>query len=328
MASDGGWADERARTAAAVGSGAQGRSQERVGPRAGGDRAYGDAAEDPARRGGGRSRRRGIMPVAISLVVLAGFAGAVWYAYNQGLEQGGHREIPLIEAEQAPVKVKPDDPGGLQVPNQDKLVLNQGDSGGEQVQVERLLPEPETPQPPEPADAAAEAGTTADPTGPPATGQAPSGETASGATVAPQVAEGPASEAAAGDGGTSGSRPAVEAPAPGQGTSQGASPGASPGTGQAAQPTQTAQAELLESGAVVIQLASVGSSEAAEQEWLRLQKAFPELLGDMVLAVQEVTVNGKQYHRMQTGPFPNRTTAEDMCAQLKAKKQACLVTRR
>ena len=28
-------------------------------------------------------------------------------------------------------------------------------------------------------------------------------------------------------------------------------------------------------------------------------KAFPDLLGDMELAVQKVTVNGKEYHRMQ-----------------------------
>ena len=58
------------------------------------------------------------------------------------------------------------------------------------------------------------------------------------------------------------------------------------------------------------------------------QQAFPDLLGDMDLAIQRVTVNGKEYHRMQTGPFPTRATAQEMCALLKAKKQACLVTRR
>ena len=85
---------------------------------------------------------------------------------------------------------------------------------------------------------------------------------------------------------------------------------------------------MLNEGDTVIQLAAAGSAEAAEREWARLQTVFPDLLGDMQLAVQKVTVGGKEYHRMQTGPFPNRATAEDMCAQLKSKKQDCLVTRR
>ena len=52
------------------------------------------------------------------------------------------------------------------------------------------------------------------------------------------------------------------------------------------------------------------------------------LLGDMALSVQEVTVKGKLYHRVQTGPFPSRATAQDMCAQLKSQNQACIVQRR
>jgi cell division septation protein DedD len=256
------------------------------------------------------------MPVAVSLVILAGFAGAVWYAYNQGLEQGGHREIPLIEAERTPIKERPADPGGLRVPNQDKLVLNQGEAEGESVQVERLLPEPETPKLPEPAGAPEGAAAGA------SQGEAP----AAGAAAPPQVAEAPAAGTAA---------PAESGARPQDSRASEPAAAAAPADAAPSQPapsdarsTQTAQAELLEPGAVVIQLASVASNELAQREWARLQKAFPELLGDMVLAIQEVTVNGKQYHRMQTGPFPNRATAEDMCAQLKAKKQACLVTRR
>ena len=31
------------------------------------------------------------------------------------------------------------------------------------------------------------------------------------------------------------------------------------------------------------------------------------------------------FFRMQTGPFPNRATAQDMCLQLKAAKLDCIV---
>ena len=36
-----------------------------------------------------------------------------------------NRDIPLIKPEQGPTKVRPDDPGGIQVPHQDKLIYDQ-----------------------------------------------------------------------------------------------------------------------------------------------------------------------------------------------------------
>nr|WP_246523365.1 SPOR domain-containing protein [Neoroseomonas eburnea] len=58
---------------------------------------------------------------------------------------GGSRSVPLIEPDPRPFKVRPDDPGGLRVPNQDELIFerNRGpaQSGGGQ-----LAPEPEAPR--------------------------------------------------------------------------------------------------------------------------------------------------------------------------------------
>ena len=99
------------------------------------------------------------------------------------------------------------------------------------------------------------------------------------------------------------------------------------GGGGGAKPAAT-QVAAITKGDYVIQLAAVGSRNVAEKEWARLQRSFPQLLGDMSLSVQEVTVKGKVYHRVQTGPFPSRATALDMCAQLKSRKQACIVQRR
>ncbi len=78
-----------------------------------------------------------------------------------------------------------------------------------------------------------------------------------------------------------------------------------------------------------IQLASVRSNAAAEAEWRRLQQRHGDLLGDMSLVTRQVDLGDRGiFHRIQTGPFPNRTTAADMCSQLKAQQQDCLVVRR
>ena len=81
-------------------------------------------------------------------------------------------------------------------------------------------------------------------------------------------------------------------------------------------------------GSYVVQLGSFTSTAGSEQAWARLQKAHPELLGDMSLFVQKALVEDRTYFRVQAGPVPNRATAMDLCAQLKARKQDCLVVRR
>ncbi|MEX2407685.1 MAG: SPOR domain-containing protein, partial [Rhodovibrionaceae bacterium] len=82
-------------------------------------------------------------------------------------------------------------------------------------------------------------------------------------------------------------------------------------------------------GSFVMQLASVRSPDAARAEWARMQQEHELLLGDMPLFIQQVELEGRgTYHRIQTGPFPSRSTAQDLCAQLKAAGQDCLVTQR
>ena len=78
-----------------------------------------------------------------------------------------------------------------------------------------------------------------------------------------------------------------------------------------------------------MQLASVRSEDTARSEWQRMQGKHEALLGDMQLFIQQVELEGRgTYYRIQTGPFPSRSTAQDLCAQLKAAGQDCLVTQR
>ena len=78
-----------------------------------------------------------------------------------------------------------------------------------------------------------------------------------------------------------------------------------------------------------VQLASMGSSDLAQRHWELLRAKNAELLGDMTLTLEKANLGARGiFYRIQIGPFPNEATAEDMCLQLKARRQDCLVVRR
>jgi cell division septation protein DedD len=90
-----------------------------------------------------------------------------------------------------------------------------------------------------------------------------------------------------------------------------------------------AESRAQSGGKYFLQLASVKSEERARGEWTRLQKVHADILGDMTLALQTADLGDQGiYYRIQTGPFPTQATAQDMCWQLRAEKQDCLVLRR
>ena len=80
--------------------------------------------------------------IAAAVVSIAVFTAVIWYAYKSGEEAFG--PPPVVTADQSPVKVRPKEPGGAQVADQDKLVLN-GEEGTETVAEDKLLPGTEQP---------------------------------------------------------------------------------------------------------------------------------------------------------------------------------------
>jgi SPOR domain len=102
---------------------------------------------DPAQRSAMPYRRikrrshRGLALV-LALGVMALSAGGLWVGYrlSAGRPAG---DVPLIHADADPVKVKPEDPGGMEIPNRDRFVFNPKGS----MPVEQLLPPPEAPLP-------------------------------------------------------------------------------------------------------------------------------------------------------------------------------------
>ena len=80
-------------------------------------------------------------------IVLAGVVG--WFVLAPQYEQN-NKEIPVIQRPQTAVKIKPENPGGMDIPNQDKDVYNIVEKKNvDNTVVENLLPAPEKPKLPD-----------------------------------------------------------------------------------------------------------------------------------------------------------------------------------
>lgn len=313
--------------------------------------------EDTAELAADLRGRRSLVPIVTALAAVFCFGAIVWYAYTWGTGQMTSEELPVVRAEPMPEKVKPEQPGGMVVEHQSIEVLNPGATNESATRVERLLPRPEAPNPPEPlpippAPTAQALPEDRPPAGPP---EAPlmAGESAADATEAPAMAEDapamPAGEAespqmaegmaeggiakpipkpATGGNGTEGDQIAQLLDEPALETANGdASTPAQAPAAPAATPTDN-QVAAVTAGDVVLQLSSVKSETAAAAEWKRLKAAHPGLLGSLPLTLETAEVKGTTYYRVQTGPFPSRSAAADVCSQLKARNQDCLVKQR
>lgn len=300
--------------------------------------------------------RRGLLATVLRGVsaglVAAAVIGVIWFAYNWGIGTRPQQQaqLPMITAEDRPEKVRPDDPGGMDVPYQDKLVLNNRGQSAQGARVERLLPPPENPQPPESEPSATAGGGAREPD----SRNAPTPETARDGSASTDAANtGPPDRSTArgrdaggadGTGTQASAAPEIPPESEASTTSDAAEPAGSDndsGTEAAAderpvsdtrEPAETQQTQATappprpQPGDPLVQLAALQSREAAERAWADLRVKFPNVLGDQRLVLQRVDKqDGSVFWRVRTGPFPNRTTAADVCGQLKAAGQACLV---
>ena len=273
-----------------------------------------------------------------ALLALAGFVGVLWYAYEWGLGGGETVELPTVTAEAGPEKEKPSDPGGLQVPYQDQLVLNEEGAEESPPRVERLLPPPEAPITPPALTGIAPSYDELPPALPEEGDGVAAGDQAGGQVGALE----PAGEPAAED--TAETAAAASVPEPPPAASDKASAGGQASQAQAPEPEASASAAAETQSAAVppaqsvaadpngqyaVQLVSLKDAGAAEREWRRLQGVFPSLLGDKSLLLQKADVSGVgTVYRLRAGPFATRDTAASLCAQLKSKQQDCLVVNR
>lgn len=252
----------------------------------------------PSKNGSGRLR---LWPFAAGALVLIALGGASWIAYDVMMADIGGGEVPYITAEAGPEKIRPQEAGGMEVPNQDIRVYNQLTGSPDAPEAEVLLPPPEAPvSPPVVAEQQAAAESTEIPSVP---APAPDLEPAAGS-----------GEESAGQGtATSSDQPQPSVDEPAVAAVEPVAEG---------EPVQTAAV----TGAFRIQLAAVKSQDAAQVGWKKMTKTHPDVLGGLTLNVVKVDrSSGGALYRLQAGPFVDRPTAEAACGKLKQKRQDCLV---
>jgi cell division septation protein DedD len=226
--------------------------------------------------------------------VLAVVGALVW-----GITRAnGPRSVPLIEADPRPIKVRPDDPGGLRVPNQDELIFERNRGSNAQPGAARLAPEPEGPR----IDALR--AQVAQPSPPPAAAVPP----------APQAA------------GRQGTAPPAMVPQPA--APQAATPQAAAPPGAAQPATPAARPAPAPGGTIRVQLGALASEEAARAEWDRLARRHAELLGAFRPQVVRFEREGQApLFRLRTGGFANAEAARDFCEQARGRSIPCTVVR-
>ena len=280
----------------------------------------------PVSEGGARAPwGRRILTLLIAIAAIGGFAMVVVYSYEQSGDPASEKAAPVITAQAGPTKVRPDSPGGMSVPNQDKQIYGQIDSARMPETVERLLPPPEpvmTQPPSEPAAAI-----------PPPPAAAPDRVAREMATIEPaagkegkperaappRTAAEPATELAA-------KPPASSPPAGKPAASASAPPPAAPEKAANAKPPPPAAAPL--GAAWRIQLASLGTEEAAKTAWSRLSKKNGDLLGKLQHQIVRIELAGKgTFYRLQAGPLDDASEAKALCSRVKQRKIGCLVVR-
>ncbi|HME20181.1 MAG TPA: SPOR domain-containing protein [Acetobacteraceae bacterium] len=89
--------------------------------------------------------RNGMDPATRRLALIAGGLGGVLLAVVGGWSVMGHRSttVPVVQADSRPMRVKPENPGGMQVAGADEDIF----SGGNRTGDGKLAPPPEVPAP-------------------------------------------------------------------------------------------------------------------------------------------------------------------------------------
>jgi hypothetical protein len=84
-------------------------------------------------------------------------------------------------------------------------------------------------------------------------------------------------------------------------------------------------ATAQKAGGTRIQLASVRSEEAARQEWDRIRRANPDLLGSVSASPVRADLGEKGvFYGLQTAPIVD---AERVCGELKRRNIGCIIAR-
>ena len=232
---------------------------------------------------------------------------------NDDLEQ-----TIVVEESQRPVKVRPTNPGGMDIPDQDKTIYGRlrSDEVSEPV-VEHLKITEETPvRPQAPTKEGQILGT---PRVMPETADEMELEVLS---MQQKAVEAPVSKKPV----VVIEKAKVKTPAPvAKAPVEKAKPVAKPATEVK---KQAPVASKTDANTWKVQLISLPSKAGAQKAWPKILKANSALLTGLDHDIAEVQINGKgTFYRLRVGSFKNRKDAQDLCNKLKSRKQDCTLTK-
>ena len=256
-------------------------------------------------------RRRGLAAAGVIVGAVA-IAAGVWYVTQKLSDPAGESagELPLLIAETEPVKIKPKDPGGAEIPNRGTYVYKTLENEPQQQPVEQLLPAPEEPLP-KPVDT----GPKLDPVASVTLGETWKPEPPAAETTADLTA---LLERAAGEG---------EA-APEAETAPSETPAETANVPAVEPEVIEVPASSPETEGTWLQVAALQEQADVDTEWARLVKRYPQALGTAQRRVVPADLGARGlWYRVQAGPFANLPAAEAACRSIAAAGGACQVVK-
>jgi SPOR domain len=215
----------------------------------------------------------------------------------------GHRSgtVPVVTADVRPMRVKPDNPGGMRIDGAENDVF----SGGVDNSNSKLAPAAEVPDP------SGMRTTSASPPPPPAVATQ---DAAQSPIVAPPPPARPAAVATA-----TAPAPTNTAPAKAPPAAASAPAVSAPIAASAAKPASAAGRPAM------VQLAALTTEQAARDEWQRMTKHMPDLLNGRQPSFSRVERDGHTFWRLRTAGFSDVAQAKTFCEHVRAKGGGCSV---
>jgi len=242
-----------------------------------------------------------LITASVAVIVVVLFVLVLFYLYDDA----GDGMPRHVAADTSPVRERPADPGGMDVPHQDKAVLDQGASGAAStVQLAPQTEEPLTDLPEESADQPSAIDDLVDQV----TREAEAETPAAGTSSSPAMTETAPP-----------SRPSASEPVRRE-TQQAEDTRSTPEPAS----TQTTPAQAA-TPAYRVQLGAYGSEESAARAWRTIQGKFQSTLGALEPLYEAVQSGDRTLYRLRVGPLDTRAAADEVCLGLRAQQQACIV---